>query len=241
MSTWDTLLPALVKEFNEHPNDFLRQTAFRFALHPNQQKVADAYFPTLMRSAWVNVSRLRDPARGKPFQYEKYKQCSPLSIQHAYYLHLIGEAFGDWWHFMVSEIGGGYGNMRRVANDMGHITSYIIFDFKQMHEIQRQCLGGLYTGYITLTPTKLRQAGAPASLLIATFSVSEMPMQQRLKLEQAYSAYDHMFFAYNREFDGVDNFKYFAELGERLELTGYKVKFIEDPPRRARFMLAERA
>lgn len=238
MNSWDTMLPALVKEFNEHPRDFLRQPTFRLALHPNQQKVADVYFPVVKQGGWVDLTRLRHPEHGHPFRYDKFKQASPLCVQHAYYLHLIGHHFGGIQHYRVSEIGGGYGNFRRIIAQQGHETEHTIFDFKQMHEIQKRFLTDGDTMYSALTPAKLKSAGGTNTLLVATFSVSEMPMAQRLKLEPAYRAYDRLFFAYNREFDGVDNFKYFAELGERL--TGYKVTLIDDPPRRARFMLAER-
>ncbi len=233
MSLWDDLVPELQREFKEHPSDFLRQPTFKRALHPNQQGVATAYLKVLRKSRWVDVNLLRDPKFGKPLLCEG-QFFSPLTVQHAYYFHLMSEAFGDFRRLDIAEIGGGYGNMKRLAMLLGHTGNYGIIDLVPMKAIQE-----VYLQNVALEGAcRAMPAPAKGAVLVATFSVSEMQMGQREALESAYPRFNYLFFAHNREIDGIDNYAYFDAFTGRF--GGFDWKFIDDPLRKARFVLGVR-
>ncbi len=238
MSLWDQMLPELEREFAEHPNDFLRQPGFKRTMHPNQQTLARAYLEVLRgaRNKWVSLSVLRDGRKGKPLQCEDMRCCSPVTIQHAYYLHLMGEHFGDYRQLNFADLGGGYGNMRRVAYEQGHMGVYYLLDFEPMLRVQQAYLGELpRTYFLPATAESLRFAARDDSVLMATFSLNEMPMAQRWALESAFDEFNYLFFAHNRVIDGIDNYAYFDGLAAKL--TDFTITFIDDPMRKARFML----
>ncbi len=233
MSLWDDLVPDLQREFKEHPKDFLRQPIFTKALHPNQQKLATAYLKILRESKWIDVGALRDPKVGKPYLCEG-QLFSPLTVQHAYYLHLISWQFGDFRRLNMAEIGGGYGNMRRLATLLGHTGEYSIIDLEPMKKIQQAYLEAVaLEGACRAMP-----APAKGSVLVATFSVGEMPIEQRVALEPTYENFDYLFFAHNREIDGVDNYRYFDGLMDSME--GYDFRLLDDPLRKARLIMGAR-
>ena len=60
-------------------------------------------------------------------------------------------------------------------------------------------------------------------LLQATFSLNEMPLSDRIYIENNITKYDYIFITHNVEFDGIDNINYFTELGESLKSQGYEL------------------
>jgi hypothetical protein len=81
--------------------------------------------------------------------------------------------------------------------------------------------------------------GAGKSFLFGTYSVCEMPLEVRHRLEAAYPHFDYLFFSYYTAFDGVDNIAYFNDLAEKLT-TQFKIHHFYDEPRRGWFLLAEK-
>jgi hypothetical protein len=146
----------------------------------------------------------------------------------------------DFLH--ITEIGGGYGNMRRVMNEVGFKGRYVIADFPELHRIQQHYFRQIDleepTHFADISSDKLLPTDTP-SLLLATFSVNEMPMVDRKTLESIYDTFDCLFFAYNFEFDGVDNVEYFTTLKDMLSELGYKVVVYKDEFKRSWFMSAE--
>jgi hypothetical protein len=75
----------------------------------------------------------------------------------------------------------------------------------------------------------------PADLLVATFSVSEMPLELRDWLEPKYAGFRWLFFGATHRFAGMDNVEYFTGLHQRLG-----GKFFKDKHRNAWFLLCAR-
>ena len=76
-------------------------------------------------------------------------------------------------------------------------------------------------------------------MLIGTFSINEMPIETREQLEETYSSFNYLFFAYDLFFCGVDNHDYFTKLVVKLEKY-FDVFHQKDKHRRTWFLLCRK-
>ena len=89
---WDDYRVAISEEFRQHPMGFLRQPVISRTMHPNQQRLADAYLQEMKKDKFAcrNIlSRLHDVPIGDPYLCESFPLASPMSVQHAWYLLLM--------------------------------------------------------------------------------------------------------------------------------------------------------
>jgi len=121
--------------------------------------------------------------------------------------------------YNVIEIGGGYGAMCVSLYDKGFNGKYILYDFPEMLELQKYHISkrNLNNKDIKYTSNidDINISGEP-SLLIALWSLSEIPLYERIDLEKNIYGFDYYLIAFQSEFDGVDNRKYFKEFRERI-------------------------
>lgn len=227
MSTqWEQMLKQIKTEYTNHPDSFLRQKRISRAIHPNCDRVANQYFKVLKSDTFFKedvLPHIHDPRVGKPYISTSYPLCSPLTIQHAYHLLVMTR---NLYFFPpkekinnIVEIGGGYGNFCRIMKRLGYTGKYKIVDFLYMLSIQEsylQQIGINGVEYHQLNIEKLQPEKDDTSLLIATFSINEMPLQTRNYLEMLYSKFNYIVIVHNKQFDGVDNVNYFYELKKRL-------------------------
>lgn len=102
----------------------------------------------------------------------------------------------------IVEIGGGYGCMRRLVYELGFRGQYVIYDLPEFLELQRYYLGRLNLPTVfTSNPAEI-----DGDLLIALWSVSEMPLELRDAVLRNARRY---LMAYQDDFDGIDNTAYF--------------------------------
>ena len=235
---WEELAANVARELEEHPQDFLRQKTISKTTHPNMRPLSLNYWKELVRKdyflkeiffyAW-------DGSFGEPYEFEFFPRISPQSIQHAYYINMMYERMGIWLEDVKSivEIGGGYGNFARIARNMGFRDSYKIVDLPEIHVLQKHYLDNTSPGHGVefISVDRIE----PAELLMATFSVSEMPMELREKLETHYPKFQYLFFGSTDSFDGTDNVRYFKELAKRIGGECFK-----DAHRNAWFLLCKR-
>lgn len=122
----------------------------------------------------------------------------------------------DLWN--IVEIGGGYGAMCVSAYDKGFSGKYTLYDFPEMLELQKRHILKRHLNkdieYIS-DKNDINTSGVP-SLLIALWSLSEMPLNERCDLEKVMLEFDYYLIAFQSEFDGVDNMKYFKALKKKL-------------------------
>ncbi len=246
---WEDMLQEFVKEYEKSPTDFLRQPTISKTVHPNCQALANEYYNEMMKSSFFKESILpgiQDSSIGNPFQFSVLPKCSPLSIQHAYHLNLIKERLGifipkeEISH--IVEIGGGYGNLCRLVKNFGYEGRYIIVDFPEMLKIQQDYLFQNSIDNVEFLPLNMKQLlpkeNTDTSILIATFSVNEMPMETRTSMEPYYTYYDYLFFAHNTFFDGINNIEYFSSLRSFLE-PNFKIEYFKDKFKSSWFMLGK--
>lgn len=126
----------------------------------------------------------------------------------------------------IVEFGGGYGNMCRIFYKLGFKGNYIIYDFPELNILQEYFLSQLaYTppisyGYvgeknislisdIELFPESFNSDGL--NIFIATWSISECGIEFRDKVVSRLGDIDYFLIAYQKNFEGIDNIKYFKD------------------------------
>ncbi len=165
-----------------------------------------------------------------------------VAAQHAWQLECMSEQLGllcmDFRH--VSEIGGGYGDMCRQFHLAGFGGSYTIYDFPQLLALQRDYLHRCAVKP-TFKPLDPQTFTPPPrkSLLLATFSISEMPPPLRDAIGPMMLAHDYLMLSWNPTFGQWDNEALFAALNERLQ-TLFTTVILRDPYMRAGYLFARR-
>ena len=190
----------------------------------------------------VNWKRRWEPAivedpSGSPLPYWTQRSSSGNLIHHAYHIAQFESQTGADVSSLdyVVECGGGYGSMCRLFRNLGFTGEYIIFDLPHFSALQKYYLQSLG---ISLSPdvatgremsvrlchdiaefkTVVEEMTVPdRSLLLATWSLSEMPLTLRAELTPIFKYFQFLFFAFQSVFEEVDNVNYFAELGRGEE------------------------
>ncbi len=236
--SWDEFRKAIAKEFAEHQDDFLRQPTIAHTMHPVNDKLAVAYHDELWGTPYGRrlIGRALDLDYGKPRRVAN--ECSMSALQHAWQLWNIGELVKSLQH--VAEIGGGYGDMARQIHAAGFRGTYEIFDFPELHQIQSAYLErcDVPVNFKQLTDYTLKALDSRA-LLLAMFSVSEMPLEQRAEIEPMFFTYDYLAFSWNESFAGIDNHAWFQGLSTRL-LPQFDIHMKKDPHMRGWYLFGIR-
>lgn len=136
-------------------------------------------------------------------------------INQAYHLHKWEETTGKRISKLktIIEIGGGYGAMARVIRAAGFVGEYIIYDLPEFSLLQQFYLG--YFGVEATFKDNVAQRSR-ADLLIALWSLSEMPPSEREKYLAIIKA-RHNLIGAQYDFEDTDNNRYFKDSGMRQE------------------------
>lgn len=238
---WERYRKQIAREFAAAPETFLRQPTISQTLHPGggwAERLASQYARDLQQSPYGMrlLSLARDIRFGSPYRFAE--GCSLPAAQHAWQIALLKrfgvtpEGLGE-----VAEIGGGYGDMARQFRENHFQGSYRIFDLPELNDIQRSYLirAGANASLHPLNRSDL--CGGDAALLLATFSVSEMPLELRGDLEPAFFGFRYLLFSWNEKFADVDNGVWFGALNERLQAR-FDTQVMKDPHMRAWYLFA---
>lgn len=249
---WGEYCLRIMNELKSSPAGFLRLPTISFTLHPNDQDLATAYLQEMKKDSYASINilpRLKDCAFGDPYLSHDFPYASPLSLQAAYYLTLIYRKLGvsllDNEAELITEIGGGYGNLARILRQLGCQTPVHIVDLPVMHTLQQHFHQYVLTkqeaiNIVYATTENALQFEIPRNaILIATFSLSEMPIETRDLWVISFQQYRYLLFAYNKSFFGVDNLTYFNRLAQSLNVT-HNVELIRDRYRVAWFILCKK-
>jgi hypothetical protein len=124
------------------------------------------------------------------------------------------------------------GTLPRIARALGHKGRYQIVDLPPIHRMQKAYLDATSPGHgVEFISGEDVEGG---DLLLATFSVSEMPMPLRNYYETKYPAFRKLFFT-TRGFYDMENVPYFQGLSDRLG-----ARFFKDKHRSAWFVTCAR-
>ena len=127
----------------------------------------------------------------------------------------------------IVELGGGVGDMADVIYKLGFKGKYIIYDFPELGKIQKWYHDEL--GLTNVVHTDNITDLVDADLCIATWSLTEMPMDLRDQIVDKIGNTKNWLIAYSNEIFGFDNDKYIREnLIPRFKV-GYDTEFTDVP------------
>ena len=179
---------------------------------------------------WINL--LKENNIGNPVPFFSYKKSSGNRIRHVF---LIKEIF-DYAKIQnveaVIEIGGGYGCMANIFNEVNKNVNYTIFDLPEVNLLQYYYLKSngisfsfdkaeeqkIVTSRIDLLHDKIRflRSKNIKILIIANWSLSEMPLALRGKLEFLFKNCNYGIISYQSKFEEICNMKYFENFSKEL-------------------------
>lgn len=171
--------------------------------------VGDIEFRNLDLSYWKNF--IEESNTGNPLRAPFYQNSSINMIHYAYHVDTFQRKYNKKIidYDLIVEFGGGYGGMCRLIKKMGFNGKYVIYDLPEVTKLQQyylekeNCLDNVI---LTNDDSVFNEK---YDLLIATWSLSEIPLKERDRVIK--SANDYLM-AFQVNFDGIDNAKYFNDL-----------------------------
>jgi len=183
-------------------------------------------------SRWQKA--LRESPVGNLKRYKAYPESSGNLIHHAYSLAQLEqntECRIDQLTQIV-EFGGGYGSMCRLAYQLGFNGRYIIYDLPELSALQEyflNCAGleqfisynntsDVSSNIVLLSDldklTEQLNHKVTGCAFIASWSISEAPVEIRNRVFYLVSGADYYLIAYQDRFGRLDNSSYFTHLTE---------------------------
>ncbi len=182
---------------------------------------------------WIQL--LSENEIGNPVPFFMNKKTSGNRIRHVY----LAKEIYDFGHIKkldaVIEIGGGYGCMASIFNKIDKNINYTIFDLPEVnllayYYLQSQnidCgLNSVNKKINLISDIKLIQKKFEmyrnenkSILLIANWSLSEMPIKLRLKLEYLIKNCTYGIISFQSTFEEISNVNYFNKLKKELDNT----------------------
>jgi hypothetical protein len=160
---------------------------------------------------------LREPILpGIPVPCLYYPLRSATAIHHAHHLCRFEQEVGrplDGFSG-ICEFGAGFGSLCRIAHRAGFTGRYLIFDLPVACALQRYYLSATgiasvsWTSDLDRLAAELQTLEAPR-LFIATWSLSESPLEVRQTVAAALVDFDAFLLAYQENFLGIDNRAFF--------------------------------
>ncbi len=186
---WDPILSSMFN--NAHKNEF-------------EYLVRDNKWLPLLEETW----------HGNPQKYKYYKKTSGNLVHTAYNLdQLINKTKINLANVQtILEFGGGYGCMANLIQKMGFSGAYSIFDIPEFLALQKYYLqlNGADMQVKFFDSVDSINVVSP-DIFIATWSLSEAPIELRDSLLQKIGRPHYVLIAYQQNFCGIDNVKYFGK------------------------------
>jgi len=219
----------------EDPREFLTWDVVTGSMFVGNRPFIDSELRYLMgRPDWKQVWEdiLEEDNAGAPNPYKAYRRSSGNRIHQAYHLARFEQETGlSVSRFpLIVEVGGGYGSLCRLVHKLGFKGQYVIFDLPEFAALQKFYLGSLALPLIEAKDISAGRRGilctsdsamlesfdsrrAHTELFIATWSRSETDpafREQIICLPAIGDAAAYLM-AYQRDFGGVDNPRFFDE------------------------------
>jgi hypothetical protein len=182
---------------------------------------------------------LKEDEVGDPIRYFLYPESSGNRIRQVYHL----KKFSDFSNINIKtikkviEIGGGYGCMARIFSKLNHKIKYIIFDTFEVNLLQYYFLK-LNKLEVAIENSKSRinlissikinneinYKNNSKTLLIANWSLSEMPLKLRNKILKLIFKIPYILISFQDKFEDINNLKYFKKIKMKLDKKGYETQ-----------------
>jgi putative sugar O-methyltransferase len=163
---------------------------------------------------------IKESSVGKPLPYFLDSSTSGNLVHHAYSLSMLLERLELNNVERVVELGGGYGSMCRLFRNIGYLKEYTIFDLPEFSALQEYYLNSVNSEFTknTVLTTNIDdlEGNNESTLIVATWSLSEMPLSLREVLFEKLK-FNYCIIAFQAEFDGIDNISYFSQFNKRFK------------------------
>jgi len=186
---------------------------------------------------WKNL--LKEDEVGDPIRYFLYPVSSGNRIRQVYHL----KKFCDFSNINIKtinrvlEIGGGYGCMARIFSKINHKINYTIYDTFEVNLLQYYFLK-LNKLEVAIENSKSRinlissikfnneinYKNNSKTLLIANWSLSEMPLKLRKKILKLIFKIPYILISFQDKFENINNLKYFEKIKKILDTRGYETQ-----------------
>ena len=229
MKDWQQFLKNIENEFKANKPNFLRKNNIKRTVHPDDGGM-NIYQHVKMLDYFGHAA---DPPIGKPKKSfpKKGSTHSKTAVQSVYHIEKIQKHFINVKDLeLVTDIGAGYGHLCYTFWNCGFRGEYHLIDFGVMHNMQSYFLDQANVpnckfnklGTLDQIPKKSK------SLLFGSYSINEMPMEERRRIEPFYKDYKYIMIVYKNNSDfGVNNRLYFEELKNKLSDT-HNVQIVKD-------------
>lgn len=171
----------------------------------------------------------------KPNSHHIYSFTSTNNLHHAYSLQIMMENLEiELKDFsLITEFGGGYGNMARLFRKCEFKNELYIYDLPELLQIQKYYLDANKINDVNLISDGSLIKNIPkGALFIALWSITETPTETRdyyidnLKIIE----YDNIFFAFGDKFINEDNMTWLEQkLIPKLKENNFSYKTIKIP------------
>lgn len=239
----------------EDPREFLRWDVIRKTMFVSNQLYIKRELNYLLHlSEWEKRWReaLVEVSTGHPLPYPLYPKSSGNLIHQAYHLAQFEEKTRICIHVLnfVFEFGGGYGSMCRLFHNLGFRGKYVIFDLPAFSALQRFYLKSLNIPLLSTTSFwegnrgvlcisdygelktlfSCKPLGKNLSMFVATWSLSEAPIDLRMAITSLIVEYGAFLIAYADAFGEVNNIEFFNKwqefFGNRVEWHSWEINHI---------------
>ena len=250
---WGNNLSKLHIHFkNNDMRNFLKWKVIKDTMFVRNEKYIIKELNALKKnSQWENIysKAIKEDKIGNPDLLPYCPNSSSNLIHHIFHTLKYKTMTGnDLEEFdFIFEFGGGYGSMCRLIYNFGFSGKYIIYDLPEMNLLQNYFLKSLNIPIIDWDDflkvdkgvclinysndlSRIVELIKNRSLFIACWSISETPLDIRLKFNDLMEKFDSFLFAYQDCFDQIDNNKYFSELTSLLDHVNWKFEKIDHLP-----------
>ena len=194
------------------PRNFLRWAPIIETMSAGARKCE---FDYLVNNNWDKwSSAVKETWVGNPMKYKYYQKSSGNFIHTAYNLSRLIDHYkldikqSD----KITEFGGGYGCMAKLVNNLGFRGKYVVFDIPEFLALQKYYLRSSNTdgNFYFINQTERLDDSGP-DIFIATWSLSESPLELRDEFLKKIGKPKYVLVAYQANFEAIDNMKYFQE------------------------------
>lgn len=173
----------------------------------------------------TNKQLVLEPGIGNPSRLPDHPFTSGTRVNMLWHIRNLKLIFKDDLSSYdgIFEFGGGYGCLCEMVYQLGFSGKYFLYDVPTMTKIQKW-----YTSQFGLMNpdciSDLREVSFPENskkAFVGMMSYTEIPMEERKKVEPIIFNSDMIFIAFATQYSGMDNNRYIAYISERLQLNGY--------------------
>ena len=226
---WTSILATLRDHImNDNINDFLNWEVIKKTM--NFEAPYDEFMA--LKADKTMMPFLSEDKVGNPKPYYAYRVSSGNLIHHAYSILQLKKLIALSEIKSIFEIGGGYGSLRRLFSRLNFSGEYSIFDFSEFLALQQYYLSKVLDPFIQTNYISRSNQIKPSKnglLLIATWSLSEMPIALREEILSRIQP-DFVLIAYQNSFEGIDNKIYFSNFETRFSYLKFVTHEIQHLP-----------